>query len=131
MVTNNYGEDFRHNDRYKKCKVKQIKSNKQGGSSMGLALKQMLKIAPIIKPQKEPVRDMFVRTKMMLGNSDNIDWFNTEVPYIGKINDYISKNGKLSKICFLVTEQDSIARSAATYISANERHIYEESKNKK
>ena len=25
MVTNYYGEDFRHNDRYKKCKVKQIK----------------------------------------------------------------------------------------------------------
>lgn len=98
---------------------------------MGQALKQMLKIAPIIKLQKEPVRDMFVRTKMMLGNSDNIDWFNTEVQYINKINDYISKNGKLSKICFLVTEQDSIARSAATYISANERLIYEESKKKK
>lgn len=98
---------------------------------MGQALKQMLKIAPIIKLQKEPVRDMFVRTKMMLGNSDNIDWFNTEVQYINKINDYISKNGKLSKICFLVTEQDSIARSAATYISANERLIYEEGKKKK
>ena len=98
---------------------------------MGQALKQMLKIAPIIKPQKVPIRDMFVRTKMMLGNSDNIDWFNTEVPYIRKINDYISKNGKLSKICFLVTEQDSIARAAATYISANERHIYEESKKRK